>query len=159
MALKKNPAMHPSCHCCIISRLGEPPVHCNKDSCPVKKFGRYCIHTDKEGFLGSQEALDNTSKTNSFGSKTEYFLLPFIGQCRNDLLSWRFLLHYLCQINLREKLINKIMALYTTLSSQICTNGSLSAPFKIFNGTRQGCPLSPLLYVVIIIFIIIKVLI
>ena len=43
-----------------------------------------------------------------------------------------------------------IRTLYTRSSCQIINNGHLSAPVTLHRGVRQGCPLSPLLYVIVI---------
>lgn len=49
-------------------------------------------------------------------------------------------------IGLGEVMLNRIANIYSVPTAQVKANGVLSDPFPITNGTRQGCPLSPLLF-------------
>lgn len=42
----------------------------------------------------------------------------------------------------------RVKALYIPPTARIKVNRAASGPFELLNGTRQGCPLSPLLFVV-----------
>lgn len=62
-----------------------------------------------------------------------------------DRLEWPYLFHTLGKFDQGEGFIRWIQILYTSpLSAEI--NGLRSSHFKIERGTRQGCPLSPLLF-------------
>lgn len=56
------------------------------------------------------------------------------------------MLSVLRHIGLGEVMMNRIAKIYLNLTAQVKVNGVLSESFIIRNGTRQGCPLSPLLY-------------
>uniref|UniRef100_A0A803KCV2 Reverse transcriptase domain-containing protein n=1 Tax=Xenopus tropicalis TaxID=8364 RepID=A0A803KCV2_XENTR len=64
-----------------------------------------------------------------------------------DRVDWVFLKSTLAAINLGPRMQAWISTLYTSPTAKLRINGELSLPFHIRNGTRQGCPLSPLLFV------------
>lgn len=66
-----------------------------------------------------------------------------------DRLDWCFMEESLRQIGLGDNLFHNIEALYNSPSVKVRANGYLSESFTISNGTRQGFPLSPLLYVLV----------
>lgn len=63
-----------------------------------------------------------------------------------DRVDWSFLKAVLKTVGLGPYMLTWIMAFYSTPSAQVKVNGLLSPRFLIMNGTRQGCPLSPLLF-------------
>lgn len=64
-----------------------------------------------------------------------------------DCVDWEFLRMSLQQIGLGRRMLSWIMSLYSSQLARVRTNVFLSPMFPIHKGTRQGSPLSPLLYV------------
>lgn len=64
-----------------------------------------------------------------------------------DRVSWNFLFKLLHKMKFGSKFIRWIKLLYTNISSNVKINGVTSKSFLLERGVRQGCPLSPLLYV------------
>ena len=50
-------------------------------------------------------------------------------------------------MGLGDSFIRWVKILYTVARSSVLVNGFTTRPFKPSRGVRQGCPLSPLLYV------------
>lgn len=53
-------------------------------------------------------------------------------------------------IGLGGDMLNWIKALHQNPQAKIKINNIFSDPIKIHNGTRQGCPLSPLLFILLL---------
>uniref|UniRef100_A0A8C5PDU3 Reverse transcriptase domain-containing protein n=1 Tax=Leptobrachium leishanense TaxID=445787 RepID=A0A8C5PDU3_9ANUR len=110
------------------------------------------IHTDQSGFIPGREGRANTVRAIDLihmASKTKnepMLLLSTDAEKAFDRVSWRFLFSTLGHIGLGRNMLAWIGALYTNPSARLNVNGALSPPFRINNGTRQGCPLSPLLF-------------
>lgn len=110
------------------------------------------IDGDQTGFIPKREAKDNTIKVlhwiqHARIKRNPLLLVASDAEKAFDRLNWQYLRAVLEKFNFPTPFINKIMALYTTPSARIKVNGELSEPLNIRNGTRQGCPLSPLLFV------------
>ena len=66
-----------------------------------------------------------------------------------DRVDWGFLIRIL-SFNFGPDFINWIRLLYNNIKSAVVINGWTSSFFSPSRGVRQGCPLSPLLYVITI---------
>lgn len=64
-----------------------------------------------------------------------------------DRVDWGFMQSTLEEIGLGPKMTNWIKALYNRPTARVKVNGAVSGSFEMYNGTRQRCPLSPLLFV------------
>ena len=69
-----------------------------------------------------------------------------------DRCSWEFLMEALPALGFGDSFIRYIRLMYSTdnpPTRQLYVNGYLSQPFNIGGGVAQGCPLSPLLFLLI----------
>ena len=69
----------------------------------------------------------------------------------SDKLEWSFIFKTLKQFNFGDDLIKWVKVFYNNISSCVMNNGHASEFLNIFCGVRQGCPLSPLLYIICIV--------
>ena len=66
-----------------------------------------------------------------------------------DRVEWSFLLATLERMGFGPSFIQWVKTFYTGIQSAVIVNGYISEFFSLSRGVRQGCPLSPLLYVLI----------
>ena len=65
-----------------------------------------------------------------------------------DSVQWNFLLNVLAALDFPEKFIHWIHLCISTASFSIQVNGKLAGFFKSERGLRQGCALSPYLFMI-----------
>lgn len=109
------------------------------------------VHKDQVGFVPGRQAGDNTRRVINLidiinRQDTEALLLSLDAEKAFDMLSWPFLFSTLEYLGFRGSFPRAIRHLYAIPSASIKTPFVVSPPFPISNGTRQGCPLSPLLF-------------
>ena len=66
-----------------------------------------------------------------------------------DRVSWDFLFKTLEKLNFGTMFIKCVKTMYNNIKSCVKVNGHISEPFTLERGVRQGCPLSPLLYILV----------
>lgn len=64
-----------------------------------------------------------------------------------DRLGWPYMFATLTRFGFIGSFISAFQALYSHPTSQVQLASFVSPPFTHSNGTRQGCPLSPLLFI------------
>lgn len=113
------------------------------------------IKPDQTGFIKSRFGTDNIRRLlniiNSIQAcKTPSLIISLYAEKAFDRVEWKFLFATLKRFNLGPKFIDLIKLLYASPQATVTTNGLTSKPFDIERGTRQGCPLSPLLFALVI---------
>ena len=62
----------------------------------------------------------------------------------------RFMIKSLQKVGIDGTYLNIIKAIYDKPTANIVLNGEKLKPFPLSSGTRQGCPLSPLLFNIVL---------
>ena len=102
---------------------------------------RGCFTGASVAFL--RDRVDFTSETN-----TPVAILSLDQEKAFDLVCWPFLFRILANFSLGASFISWVKLLYTNIRSAVLVNGYRSEYFWPSRGVRQGCLLSPLLYVI-----------
>lgn len=110
------------------------------------------LHKDQVGFLPARHAGDNTRRTIDLihllnKTTRPALILSLDAQKAFDWLSWPFMIATLSNYGFQGHFMAALHALYSQPSSQVQLSSYLSPSFPLSNGTRQGCPLSPLLFI------------
>lgn len=109
------------------------------------------VHHDQVGFVANRQARDGTRRILNLIqlaklSSADSILISLDAEKAFDRVNWSYLSQVLNRFGFGGLILNAIQSLYTFPSALVFTSGFISAPFDITNGTRQGCPLSPLIF-------------
>lgn len=113
-------------------------IHPNQ-VCSVPGKSMYCA------LGGVRDILAYTKKRNDAGA-----LLSLDQAKAFDRVSHRYLTVALTQYGFPVEIVQLLERLYGSYSSRLCINGRDGRDFRVLSGVRQGCPLSPLLFVLAI---------
>lgn len=109
------------------------------------------IHPDQTGFMKGRLAADNIRQLIHILGEAQKIpsscgLLFLDAEKAFDRLEWQYLWRVLKEFKFGPKFIKMIQVLYANPSARVCIGGVISNLFTINRGTRQGCPLSPLIF-------------
>ncbi|GME71310.1 unnamed protein product [Ambrosiozyma monospora] len=116
------------------------------------------ISEDQQGFIHGRSSHFNIQRLQQLVDKMNQhpdkfqnsFILQLDFQKAFDRVSHQFLKQQLQLISIPDKAINAIMLIVTQQQGQALVNNFLGMPFPITQGLRQGDPMSPLLFALMI---------
>lgn len=117
----------------------------------MKQVIEKIIHPDQVGFIRGRQGRDNSIKTLLVAQEIKKsgvpgLLLSIDAEKAFDRVDWDFMMSTLEEVGCGERMCKWIRALYSRPSARVKINGTFSDPIDMYNGTRQGCPISPMLF-------------
>ena len=121
----------------------------------IQQYIKRIIHHDQEGFRTGMYVFFNICKSvnvihiNKLKNKN-HMIISIDAEIAFDKIQHPFVRKTLKKVGIAGTYFSIIKALYDEPTSNIILNGEKQKVFPLRSGTRQGCPLSPLLFNIVL---------
>ena len=98
-----------------------------------------------QGFFNIRKSINVINHINKLKEKN-IMIISIEAEKAFDKIQHPFMKKTLQKVGIEGTYLNIIMAIYDKFTANVVLNGEKLKPFPLRSGTRQGCPLSPLLF-------------
>ena len=121
----------------------------------LSKYLPKLVHDDQTGFIKNRQSVDNITRLLSLihlaqKRQETSMAIALDAEKAFDRLEWDFLFKVLGKYGLGPTFINWIKTLNASPKAKVVTNNQISPSFHLTRSARQGCPLSPALFILAI---------
>ena len=100
-----------------------------------------------QGFFNKHKSID---VIRHIKKDKNHMIISIDAEKSFDKIQHAFMIKTLQKVGTEGTYLNIIKAIYDKPTANIVLNGEKLKPFQLISGTRQGCPLSPLLFNIVL---------